>query len=583
MSADETEGSEAASLSSTERVKLASNHLRGSLRENLNADIPSFDDDDAVLLKFHGVYQQDDRDKRVKRGEPREPAWQMMIRLTIPGGVLTADQYLALDALADRLGNGTLRITTRQSIQFHGVLKGNLKPLLAEINTALLTTIAACGDVSRNVMASPAPFADEVHRAVQRVANEIAVELRPQTQAYYEIWLDGERHTDSRDNEPVYGDSYLPRKFKVGVATDTDNSIDIYSYDCGLVAVTESGRILGYNLLVGGGFGMTHNKANTFARVASTVAFVAPQHATAVVRAVCELYRDEGNRSDRKHARLKYLVEQWGVERFVAELARRTTFALLPPAQVPAPVQRDFLGAHEQGDGRYFAGVFVQNGRVADRNGENIRTAIREFVATVRPGVRLTPMQSILFAGLTEADLRVLEKTLATHGVRSGADLSNVVRYSMACPALPTCGLALADAERALPGVLVELEKEFEELGVSSVPLTIRMTGCPNGCARPYNADIGFVGRRPGVYHVFVGGGLGGDRLADLFAADVKIDQIIPTLRPLLEQFSRERSDREGLADYYHRARGTAEPRRLLTGQEKPTGTFFQLSRAAAP
>ena len=566
---------EEAALSPTELVKLASHALRGGLPEAVVSDAPSFSDSDAVLLKFHGIYQQDDRDQRVKRGEEREPAWQLMIRLTIPGGILTADQYLALDALADRVGNGTLRATTRQSIQFHGVHKGDVKLLLAEINGMLLTTIAACGDVARNVMASPAPIADDAHRAAQRVAREIALELRPQTSAYYEIWLDGERVTDSSSEEPLYGESYLPRKFKVGVALDTDNAVDIYSYDCGLVAITRDGAVLGYNLLVGGGFGITHNKAATFARIATPIAFVKAGNAVAAVRAVCELYRDEGNRSDRRQARIKYLIEKWGVERFTNELRRRVTFALESPVAVQEPVQRDYLGVAPQGDGRSFFGVFVQSGRIEDRNGTRTRMAFREIVATVRPGIRLTPMQSVLFTDLTDADVLTVQRILDAHGVRRAAELSNTVRYSMACPALPTCGLALAESERALPSVLDSIEKELQRLNLSDVPHTVRMTGCPNGCARPYNADIGFVGRRPGVYHVFVGGGLSGNRLADLFAGDVAVDQIVPVLRPLFERFAAERQPGEGLGDFYQRVVGRATPRHTLTGKEKPTSALF--------
>ena len=566
---------EETALYPTELVNLASRALRGGLPEAVVSDAPSFSDDDAVLLKFHGIYQQDDRDKRVKRGEAREPAWQLMIRLNIPGGILTADQYLALDALADRVGNGTLRATTRQSIQFHGVLKGDVKPLLAEINGILLTTIAACGDVARNVMASPAPIADDAHRAVQKIAREIALELRPQTRAYYEIWLDGERVTDSSSEEPLYGDSYLPRKFKVGFALDTDNAVDIYSYDCGLVAITRDGAVLGYNLLVGGGFGITHNKAATFARIATPIAFVKPENAVAAVRAVCELYRDEGNRSDRRQARIKYLIEKWGVERFTDELRKRVPFTLDSPAAVPEPAQRDYLGLAPQGDGRSFFGVFVQSGRIEDRDGTRTRTAFREIVAAVRPGVRLTPMQSVLFTDLTAADVLTVQSILDAHGVRRADELSNTVRYSMACPALPTCGLALAESERALPAVLESLEEELQRLNLSDVPHTVRMTGCPNGCARPYNADIGFVGRRPGVYHVFVGGGLSGNRLADLFAGDVAVDQIVPVLRPLFERFAAERQPGEGIGDFYQRVVARATPRHTLTGKEKPTSVLF--------
>jgi sulfite reductase beta subunit-like hemoprotein len=566
--------------SAVERIKLGSDWLRGGLREAAVSSTSNFEESDVQLLKFHGVYQQDDRDQRVKRGEPRGKAWQMMIRLTIPGGVLTADQYLALDTFADRFGNGTLRLTTRQSIQYHGVLKGKLKPLIAEVNAALVTTIAACGDVSRNVMASPAPIADEPHRAVQQLARDVALTLRPRTGAYFEIWLDGERVGDSRDDEPVYGASYLPRKFKVGVAIDTDNSIDVHSYDCGLIAVTEQGSVRGYNLLVGGGFGMTHNKPNTYARIASTIAFVAPEHAVAAVRAVCELYRDEGDRSNRKHGRIKYLVEEWGVERFTSALQSRVDFTLDPPVALPESIPNDFLGAHEQGEGQVFYGLFVQSGRIVDVAAERTRSAIREIVETLRPGVRLTPAQSILFTDLDPSAVPVIERILATHGVRAVDALSNAVRYSMACPAMPTCGLALAESERVLPSLLGKLEQELHQLDLGGVPLTVRMTGCPNGCARPYNADIGLVGRRPGVYHVFVGGTIRGDRLGDLFAADVRIDNIPDTLRPLLERFAQDRRGDEGLGDFYQRTVGRTEPRRLLTGQETPTAPLLQLARA---
>jgi sulfite reductase (ferredoxin) len=577
-SPDEGEGT--GGPSAVERIKLASDWLRGGLQQAAVSGTSNFEESDVQLLKFHGVYQQDDRDQRVKRGEPREKAWQMMIRLTIPGGVITPEQYLALDTFADRFGNGTLRLTTRQSIQYHGVLKGKLKPLIAEVNAALLTTIAACGDVSRNVMASPAPIDDAPHRAVQQLARDIALTLRPKTGAYFEIWLDGERVGDSRDDEPVYGASYLPRKFKVGVAIDTDNSIDVHSYDCGLIAVTDQGNVRGYNLLVGGGFGMTHNKPTTYARIASSVAFVAPEHAISVVRAVCELYRDEGDRSNRKHGRIKYLIEEWGVERFTAALQSRVDFRLELPAALPESVPNDFLGVHEQGDGRVFYGLFVQSGRIADIADDRTRSAIREIVETLRPGVRLTPAQSILFTDLDPSAIPVIERVLAAHGVRVVEALSNAVRYSMACPAMPTCGLALAESERVLPSLLLKLEDELTQLDLAGVPLTVRMTGCPNGCARPYNADIGIVGRRPGVYNVFVGGTIRGNRLADLFAADVRIDNIPDALRPLLERFAQDRNPDEGLGDFYQRIVGRTEPRRLLTGQEKPTAALLQLARA---
>lgn len=566
-------------LSSVEHVKHASQHLRGTLRDALGDGLPAFADEDVAVLKFHGVYQQDDRDRRVKRGEPTDPAWQMMIRLTIPGGVLTADQYLALDALADEVGNGTLRITTRQSIQYHGVPKQQLKPLLQRIHAITLTSLAACGDVSRNVMASAAPIADAVHREVQAVARGVAEVLRPRTNAYAEVWLDGERVTDTVGEEPIYGATYLPRKFKVGVAIDDDNAVDIYSYDCGLVAITDHGQVRGYNLLVGGGFGMTHNKSATFARLATPLAFVAPEHAVDAVRAVCELYRDHGNRSNRKQARLKYLVESWGTERVLHTLQGYADFPLHPPAVLALPRQDDLLGLHPQGDGKWFVGAYVENGRVIDREHRRTRQAFREIARRLKPEVRLTPMQGILFAQLSPEAAAEALRILAAHGVPTEGDLTPLRRYALACPALPTCGLSLAESERALPGVLDSLAPVFADLGIDDVPLTVRMTGCPNGCARPYNADIGFVGRRPGVYHVFVGGGLRGDRLADLYLADVKVDQIAQQLRPLLLRYAAEREAHESVGDFYQRvmARGQERhgPRRLLTGQETPTALTF--------
>lgn len=575
--------SDDAPISSVERVKRDSRHLRGRLHETVTDGLPAFADEDAAVLKFHGIYQQDDRDRRVKRGEPADPVWQMMIRLTIPGGVLTAAQYLALDALADEVGNGTLRITTRQSIQYHGVPKQQLKPLLQRIHAITLTSLAACGDVSRNVMASAAPIADAVHRDVQDVARGIADVLRPRSNAYAEVWLDGERVGDTRDEEPIYGATYLPRKFKVGVAIDSDNAVDIYSYDCGLVAITEDGRVLGYNLLVGGGFGMTHNKSATFARLATPLAFVAPEHAVDAVRAVCELYREHGNRSNRKQARLKYLVESWGAERVVQTLRTYTDFPLHPPVALALPRQDDLLGLHPQGDGRWFVGAYVENGRVVDRDNRRTRQAFREIVRRLEPEVRLTPMQGILFAQLSPDAAAEALRILNAHGVPTEKELTPLRRYALACPALPTCGLSLAESERALPGVLDALSPLFADLGIDDVPLTVRMTGCPNGCARPYNADIGFVGRRPGVYHVFVGGGLRGDRLADLFLADVKVEQIADQLRPLLLRYAAERNPDESLGDFYQRvmAHGAPrrEPRRLLTGQETPTALSFNESR----
>jgi|CXWL01.1.fsa_nt_gi sulfite reductase beta subunit-like hemoprotein len=553
-------------LSKVEHAKRDSRGLRGSLAETLAADASSFSGEDPTLLKFHGIYEQHDRDAKEKIEDRR---YNYMVRLAIPGGALTADQYLAIDRLAGEHGGGSLRLTTRQGIQFHGLLLGDLKPTLQALHRALLTTLAACGDVRRNVMACPAPLADPAHRTVQRAAAEIARDLEPKSRAYAEIWLDGERLALADEiEEPFYGPTYLPRKFKVGIALEGDNCIDVHAYDAGLVGLRgPDGEVAGWNLLAGGGLGITHGKSDTFARLASPIGFVPVELGVAAIRAVAALYRDHGNRGDRKHARLKYIVEAWGVERFRAALAQELGHPIAPPRPLASPREEDHLGVHEQGDGRAFLGVFIENGRVQGR----ARAGLAEAVSRFRPGVRLTAMQSLLLTDLDPAGLPHLQALLAGHGIAPVEQLSTARRWSMACPALPTCSLALTDAERALPAAIADLEAEFELLGIDDVPLTVRMTGCPNGCARPYNADLAFVGRKPGAYHVYVGGGLGGDRLADLFAAEVPPDSFVAVLRPLLERYRDERRPGEPLGDFWQRLAGHP-PRHLLTGKEEALG-----------
>ena len=579
--------------SKVEQAKEASRALRGTIAENLAADdVAHFAEDDKQLLKFHGVYQQDDRDKRIENKKAGlDKAWMFMARVAIPGGALTAEQWLALDTLAQERANATLRLTTRQGIQFHGILKGDLQPLIASINDALLTTLSACGDVERNVMAAPAPIDDEVHREVQRLAQEIARELRPATGAYHEIWIDGEKVLTSDDgkpdSEPFYGTNYLPRKFKTAIALDTDNSVDAWANDCALVAVTEAGRVKGYVLLAGGGMGMTHKKPDTIARLASPIAFVKPEHAVEAVRTVASIFRDFGNRADRRHARLKYLLEERGLEWFRAELQNRVAWRLEEPLTLPPPRHLDYLGRHDQGDGRQLYGIFVENGRVIDAGGNDVRTALREIATEIKPGFRVTATQSVLLTDLEPAQVDRVIEILRERGVPTVEELSNARRYSMACPALPTCGLALAESERVMPWMIDEFEQELERLELTDTELTIRMTGCPNGCARPYNADIGLVGRKPGVYHVYIGGGLAGDRMADLFAPDVDSDELIETLRPLLERYKDKRQAGEGIGDFYQRvvaagSHGSAA-RTLITGDESPTRErFIQLTVEAS-
>jgi sulfite reductase (ferredoxin) len=560
--------------SKVEVAKRNGRHLRGTIAETLASDATHFGADDIHLLKFHGTYQQDSRDERRRRESAgEEKAYSFMVRVAIPAGAVTADQYLSLEKIADEHANGTLRVTTRQGFQFHGVLKGDLKPAIAAINQELLTTISACGDVQRNVMGCSAPLADTDHAVVREVAEALAGELRPSSRAYHEIWLDGEKQASSGQEEPFYGDRYLPRKFKTAVGLSVDNCVDIYSQDVGLLAVVNGGRIQGFNLLVGGGLGMTHNKGDTTARLAQPLGFVPTAHGVEAVRNVAAIFRDHGNRSDRRHARLKYLLAEWGLERFRDEFQRRASFALAPPVPLPPLPFHDHLGRHRQPDARFFYGVFIQSGRIM---GE-VKQALHEIVTRFRPGIRLTAQQNLLLTNLDAEGVAAAEQILRSHGVTPPLELSATRRYSMACPALPTCGLAVAESERAIPEILDRFEAELTGLGLRDVPLTIRMTGCPNGCARPYTADLAFVGRSLDLYHIYIGGSLAGDRLADLYRADVPTHELLSAVRPLLSRWSAERHGDEGLGDFYQRIVGHAVPRAAVTGRETPTFDLVQL------
>jgi sulfite reductase (ferredoxin) len=565
--------------SKVEGIKQASRRLRGKIAETLSADVSHFEEAEIQLLKFHGLYQQDDRDlRRALRAEGKEKAYQFMVRVAMPAGVLTAEQYLALDALADKYANGSLRFTTRQGVQFHGVLKRDLRAHLKAINETLLTTLSACGDVSRNVMACSVPLDDPAHRTVRKVAEEIAIELRPQSGAYHEIWLDGEKAISTQDDpEPFYGAAYLPRKFKVGVSIAGDNTADLYSYDVGLFAFVESDRVVGYDVVVGGGMGMTHKKPDTFARLASPLGFIDPEHAIDAVKTVAAIFRDHGNRADRRHARLKYLIESWGMDKFRDEFCRRAGFDLHAWRAMPPLRFRDFVGPHPQGGDRLFYGLFVENGRVIDRDDHRLKSALRKIVADHRPGLTVTPHQSVLLTGLAESAIAEIEKTLIGHGIALPATLSVARRYAMACVALPTCGLAMAESERRMPSVVDRFEAELAALGLRDEPITLRMTGCPNGCARPYTADIAFVGRAPEVYQIYVGGGLGGDRLADLYADSVATDDLVATLRPLLTAWATRRESGESFSDFYQRHVRRDAPRQTLTGKEAATRELVQV------
>ncbi len=553
--------------SGVEALKKTSRGLRGGIADAL-AEIGTdrFSEDDAQLLKTHGVYQQYDRDTATERKKQKlDKEYMMMARTRPPGGVLTADQYQALDDLAGQLANGTLRITTRQTIQFHGVVKDDLHPLLAGINAALLTTFAACGDVVRNVMTTPAPIKDEVHDTLNRVAREISQYFLPRTAAYHEIWVDGERatgdigKTGAEDGEPVYGAAYLPRKFKIALAHADDNSADVFTNDIGIVALFETDvygkrHLQGFNLAVGGGHGMTHNKPQTFPRMATPLLFCKPDEVVDAVEAVIKVQRDFGDRSNRKHARLKYVVHEMGIAWVKAQTESYAGRSYDPPRAMPKFRVKDHMGWHEQGDGKLWLGVPVPSGRVIDTEAARIRSAFRALVDQERPTVVLTPTQDILFTDLDPSRKDAVETLLKDHGVVLAEQRTVFDRFAMACVALPTCGLALTEAERVRDELVDGIQASIDAHGLTDEQISLRITGCPNGCARPYAGDIGLVGRIPGHYALYVGGDFEGTRLSYRLLDKLAMADVPPVLDVLFDDFVSHRQSVEGFGDYCARA-----------------------------
>jgi len=545
--------------SKVEHIKSESNHLRGQIGEELAQDSTHFSDAQVQLIKFHGIYQQENRDARqARKAAGSEKAYQFMVRSRIPGGMLTAEQYLVEDELAGRYANGTLRITTRQGFQLHGIFKGDLHSTIHTINEALLSTLAACGDVNRNVMACPAPAANRAQAQVQEIAHHIAMHLAPRTHAYHEIWVDGEQVetvtlSEGDESEPIYGPTYLPRKFKIGVAFAGDNCIDVYTQDIGLVASLEGEHLGGFTILVGGGMGMTHGKTQTFPRLATPLCYATVDEALPVVETIVMIQRDYGDRQNRKHARMKYVVEERGIAWFREELERRLGHSVQDPHTITWHDVEDHLGWHTQDDGRWFLGLYVENGRIKDDDTMQLRSGLRHAIEEFRPNIRLTAQQNILFTDLTETQRGPLMGLLAQYGIPTDPAEIGTRRFAMACPALPTCGLALAEAERALPSVIRQIEADLHALGLGNEPLSVRMTGCPNGCARPYMGDIGLVGRTKDIYNVYVGGDMLNTRLNSLYAASVHIKDVVATVRPLLALWRDERIPGEAFGDFCYR------------------------------
>jgi sulfite reductase (ferredoxin) len=543
-----------------EVIKHQNSGLGGVLLDEVaDSERSHLSEDAAILLKFHGSYQQDDRDQRQQRKKAgQERAWQFMVRTRCPGGRLSAEQYLLADELATSHGNGSLRITTRQTFQFHGIGKQHLKPLIKALNERWVTTYATCGDVARNVLTCPVAdlLPGHAHGVdLKPYAQAISDRFLPESTAYYELWLDGEKvlvdgskvQVTPNRSESFYGPSYLPRKHKMAVGLPHDNCVDIFTHDLALEAILADGELQGFNLLAGGGLGSTHGKAETFPRLADRVGFLPPAQALTVIEAATAIYRDEGDRTNRRHARLKYVLEERGVAWFRAELERRLGWALGAPAPVGDYGVHDHLGWQEQADGRYFVGLWVENGRIKDSEGHRIKAGLRAIVEAVGPEIRLTPQQNIVLANIRAEDRPRVEALIAAHGLTTGGEtLSTLRRYAMACPAMPTCGLAVAEAERFLPSVIAALE----ERGYGQERVWIRMSGCPNSCSRPPSAEIGIVGRSLNLYNVYVGGSFEGTRLARLYRENVRGHDLAELLAVTLERWRVERAPGEAFGDW---------------------------------
>ncbi len=572
-------------VSPVEVIKSESAFLRGTLPEDLSTDADQFAKPNTQLLKFHGTYQQDDRDQRGQKTAEGKSAKQfsMMTRTRIPGGRLTAEQMVAHLDLCDELGNATLKCTTRQALQLHGILKKDLRETIRRINDVQLSTLAACGDVNRNVMCCPAPFQDDVHCEMRRLTDALKDHLAPRTSAYYELWLCDEETGEKSlvgggapDDEPIYGPTYLPRKFKIAVALPWDNCVDIYTNDLGFLAVVRDDKIIGYNVLVGGGMGTTPSAKKTFPALAKRMAFVTPDNACRVAEAVVKVQRDHGNRADRKTARMKYLIADRGLDWFRERVEEYYGEALQDCTEDDVYGFDDHMGWFEQGDGKYFYGWNVENGRLYDDQDRRWKTAIRQICTELSPGIHLTAHQSILFTNLAADARSRLETIIKENGLPLTEEVSTVRKWSMACVALPTCGLAVTESERVLPELMDQFEPELAKLGMDKEAFTVRMTGCPNGCARPYNADIGLVGKAKGRYTVFLGGQLLGKRLGSIYKDLVPFEDIVPTLVPVFKAFKLHRQEEEPFGDFCDRV-GNEQ----LLAWCDPPGDTAQASKAS--
>jgi sulfite reductase (NADPH) hemoprotein beta-component len=541
------------SLSPVERIKSASRRLRGTLLESLADPVTgAIAEDDTQLIKFHGSYQQDDRDLREeRRAQKLEPAYSFMIRTRLPGGVVSPRQWLALDAIATEFANHTLRLTTRQAFQFHGVIKRELKQTLQAINASLIDTIAACGDVNRNVMVSPNPVQSQAHARVFDCAARLSERLRPHTRAYHEIWLDEERVAGSgEEDEPIYGPTYLPRKFKIAFAVPPLNDVDVFANDLGFIAILEGGELSGFNIAVGGGLGATHGDDTTYPRLADVIGFVSAERVFAVAEAVLSVQRDFGNRTERKRARLKYTIDDRGLDWFVAEVERRLGGPLAPTRPFVFEHNGDRFGWIQGHDGRWHLTLYIEAGRVVDRGELRALSGLREIARIHRGDFRLTPNQNLIVANVADEDRVTIDAFVARFGLDGFRTGSRVRRDALACVAFPTCPLAMAEAERYISTFVARVENLLELRGLGDAPILVRISGCPNGCSRPYLGEIALVGKAPGRYNLMLGADARGQRLNRLYRENVTETEILETLDALFARYARERGAHERFGDF---------------------------------
>ncbi len=582
------------SKASVEDIKLESHGLRGQIAEEFaDPALSHISDESNVLLKHHGSYQQDNRDLRAQLSkEKKDKAWSFMIRSKMPGGRVTAKQWLIHDDLCTK-AFGNVRLTNRQGIQLHGVLKGGLKEVIHNVCHSGLSTMGACGDVVRNTMGPAAPVKDAVHADTQKLTEEISQRFLWRSQAYADIWLDGEKLEPDwikdpevnpavreatkapEGDDPIYGKVYLPRKFKIGVAIQPCNDVDVFSQDVGLVPHVVNGEVEGYTITVGGGFGMSHGQLTTRPFLGQPLLYAKRANVVDAVEAVVTTQRDHGNRTERKNARLKYTVQSMGLDGFRAEVVCRLPgIETLPPKELHFDTVEDNLGWHEQGDGKLYCCVHVSMGRIVDRDdGPKYRSCFAEIARTLDLPFVVTPNTNLIVAEVKPEQKAAVDAILAKHGVvhADEAGFTRARKVAHACVALPTCGLALSESERVLPGFMDKIDESLRQLGLADEPILFRMTGCPNGCGRPYNADFGFVGRAPNKYAMFVGGSIRGDRLAGLEFKSLTGDEIPVKVRAILEEFKAGRNEGEIFADWFSRTR---------TKGEAPTPEQFHIELA---